>query len=47
LQEGYLTPVTSRRILQRACANLQQTYASLEMTEEATRTQRYLVALAK
>ncbi len=25
LQEGYLTPVTSRRILQRACANLQQT----------------------
>jgi len=47
LQEGYLTPVTSRRILQRACANLQQTYANLEMTEEATRTQRYLVALAK
>jgi len=47
LQEGYLTPVTSRRILQRACANLQQTYASLEMAEAAARTQRYLVALAK
>ncbi len=47
LQEGYLAPVTSRRILQRVCANLQQTYASLEMMEEAMRTQRYLVALAK
>ena len=47
LQEGYLAPVTSRRMLQRMCANLQQTYANLEMMEEASRMQRYLVALAK
>lgn len=47
LHEGYLSPVTSRRILLRMCANLHQTYSHLEMTEEATRVQRYLVALAK
>jgi len=47
LQEGYLTPVTPRRMLLRMCANLHQTYANLEMTEEAGRMQRYLVALAK
>lgn len=47
LQEGYLAPVTSRRILLRMCANLHQTYANLEMAEEAVRMQRYLVALAK
>jgi len=29
------------------CANLHQTYSQLEMTEDATRVQRYLVALAK
>lgn len=47
LQEGYLAPVTPRRILLRMCANLHQTYANLEMAEEASRMQRYLVALAK
>lgn len=47
LQEGYLAPVTPRRILLRMCANLHQTYANLEMAEEAGRMQRYLVALAK
>ena len=47
LQDGYLAPATSRRILLRMCANLHQTYASLEMAEEASRMQRYLVALAK
>ncbi|MDB6032589.1 MAG: hypothetical protein JWM16_2927 [Verrucomicrobiales bacterium] len=47
LQEGYLAPVSSRRILLRMCANLHQTYATLEMSEEASRMQRYLVALAK
>jgi regulator of sirC expression with transglutaminase-like and TPR domain len=47
LQEGYLAPVTPRRMLLRMCANLNQTYASLEMKEEAVRMQRYLVALAK
>jgi regulator of sirC expression with transglutaminase-like and TPR domain len=47
LQEGYLSPVTPRRMLLRMCANLHQTYANLEMTEEAGRMQHYLVALAK
>jgi regulator of sirC expression with transglutaminase-like and TPR domain len=47
LHEGYLAPVSSRRILVRMCANLHQTYSQLEMTEDATRVQRYLVALAK
>jgi len=47
LHEGHLAPVSSRRILVRICANLHQTYSQLEMTEDATRVQRYLVALAK
>ena len=47
LQEGYLAPISSRRMLLRMCANLHQTYGNLEMTEEAGRMQRYLVALAK
>ena len=47
LQDGYLAPVTPRRMLLRMCANLHQTYANLEMVEEAGRMQRYLVALAK
>ncbi len=47
LQEGYLAPVTSRRMLLRMCSNLHQTYSLLEMSEEVTRLQRYLVALAK
>ncbi len=47
LQEGYLAPISSRRMLLRMCANLHQTYAQLEMDEEKARVQRYLVALAK
>ena len=47
LQEGYLTPVSARRMLLRICSNLHQTYSMLEITEEVTRVQRYLVALAK
>jgi len=47
LHQGYLAPVTPRRMLLRMCANLHQTYANLEMAEEANRMQRYLVALAK
>jgi regulator of sirC expression with transglutaminase-like and TPR domain len=47
LQEGYLSPVSPRRMLLRMCSNLHQTYSMLEMTEESTRVQRYLVALAK
>ncbi len=45
LQEEYLTPATPRRMLTRLCGNLHQAYTQLEMTEEVTRIQRYLVAL--
>lgn len=47
LHEGYLAPIAPRRILLRMCANLHQTYSNLELTDEANRIQRYLVALAK
>ena len=47
LQEGYLAPVAPRRILLRMCANLHQIYLQLELSDEAARLQRYLVALAK
>jgi len=47
LQDGYLSPISGRRILLRMCANIHQSCSNLEMTEEAARMQRYLVALAK
>jgi regulator of sirC expression with transglutaminase-like and TPR domain len=47
LQEGYLAPVSPRRMLLRMCANIHQTCSQLDMGEEAGRMQRYLVALAK
>jgi regulator of sirC expression with transglutaminase-like and TPR domain len=47
VRDGYLTPISHRRIILRICALLHQTYAHLEMAEEAARIQRYLVALAK
>jgi regulator of sirC expression with transglutaminase-like and TPR domain len=47
LKEDYLTPVTPRRMLLRMCSNLHQIYLHHESTEEATRFQRYLVALAR
>lgn len=47
LEEGYLAPVTPRRILLRMCANLHQIYLHNELAEETSRFQRYLVALAK
>lgn len=46
LHEGYLAPVSTRRILMRMCANLQQTYLQSDKVEEAARVKRYLVALA-
>ncbi len=46
LHEGYLAPVSTRRILMRMCANLQQTYLRLERMDEAALVKRYLVALA-
>ncbi len=46
LQDGYLTPITPRRMLMRMCANLHQIYLQLESAEDASRLQRYLVALS-
>jgi regulator of sirC expression with transglutaminase-like and TPR domain len=47
LRDDYLSPVTPRRLLLRICGNLHQIYLRLERAEEATRLQRYLVALAR
>jgi regulator of sirC expression with transglutaminase-like and TPR domain len=47
VRDDYLAPITSRRLLLRICANLHQIYLQLELAEEATRLQRYLVALAR
>jgi regulator of sirC expression with transglutaminase-like and TPR domain len=47
LQGDYLTPITPRRMLMRICGNLHQIYHDLELTEETTRFQRYLIALAR
>jgi regulator of sirC expression with transglutaminase-like and TPR domain len=47
LDEGYLAPMSPRRILLRICANLHQIYTQLEVAEGTERLQRYLVALAK
>jgi regulator of sirC expression with transglutaminase-like and TPR domain len=47
LREDFLSPVSPRRLLMRICSNLHQIYMQLEQTEETTRLQRYLVALAR
>jgi regulator of sirC expression with transglutaminase-like and TPR domain len=47
VSEDYLSPVSSRRLFHRICANLQHIYVQLERAEEATRVQRYLVALSR
>ena len=47
VQDEYLAPVSPRRMLMRICGNLHQIYHHLEMNGEATRLQRYLIALAK
>jgi regulator of sirC expression with transglutaminase-like and TPR domain len=47
LQEGHLVPVTARRMLLRICANLHQIYTQLELADDISRLQRYVVALAK
>jgi regulator of sirC expression with transglutaminase-like and TPR domain len=46
-QEGYLSPISPRRILLRMCSNLHQIYVQLDLSEETSRLQRYIVALAK
>jgi regulator of sirC expression with transglutaminase-like and TPR domain len=47
LQDGYLSPVSPRRTLQRMCSNLHQIYSQLEQQDEADRVGRYLIALAR
>ena len=47
VRDDYLAPVTSRRFLLRICANLHQIYLQLDLPEQATRLQRYLIALAR
>jgi regulator of sirC expression with transglutaminase-like and TPR domain len=47
LDDGYLSPVSPRRTLQRMCSNLHQIYSQLEQQEEADRVGRYLIALAR
>jgi regulator of sirC expression with transglutaminase-like and TPR domain len=46
-QEGFLSPVTPRRMLLRMCANLHQIHLHLRDKEETSRFHRYVVALAK
>jgi regulator of sirC expression with transglutaminase-like and TPR domain len=47
LQDEFLAPVSTRRVLMRICSNLHQIYSQMELMEETTRLQRYLVALAR
>jgi regulator of sirC expression with transglutaminase-like and TPR domain len=47
LREEFLAPASARRMLTRICSNLHQIYRQLERAEEATRLQRYLIALAR
>jgi regulator of sirC expression with transglutaminase-like and TPR domain len=46
-EESHLAPVTPRRTLLRICSNLHKIYVDLELVAEASRMQRYMVALAK
>jgi regulator of sirC expression with transglutaminase-like and TPR domain len=45
--EGYLAPVSPRRMLLRMCANLHQIFVDVEQPKEAAQLQRYIVALSK
>jgi regulator of sirC expression with transglutaminase-like and TPR domain len=47
VRDEYLAPVSPRRMLLRICSNLHQVYSKAGDTENATRLQRYIVALAK
>ncbi|MGH7994161.1 MAG: SirB1 family protein [Limisphaerales bacterium] len=47
LREEYLAPVSPRRIFLRICSNLHQIYLEQGLKDDATRLQRYLVALAR
>lgn len=45
--DGFLAPVTPRRILLRICSNLHNIYTNLNLPDETIRFQRYIVALSK
>jgi regulator of sirC expression with transglutaminase-like and TPR domain len=47
LREEYLAPISPRRFFLRICSNLHQIYLELGLKEDATRLQRYLLALAR
>lgn len=47
LREDHLAPVSPRQVLRRVCNNLHHIYAQIEAAPEATRVQRYLVALGR
>jgi regulator of sirC expression with transglutaminase-like and TPR domain len=47
LQDEFLAPVSTRRLLMRICSNLHQIYSQMSLSEETIRLQRYLVALAR
>jgi len=47
VDEGYLAPVSPRRLLLRLCANLFQIYSQAQKTDQIDRVQQYLVALAQ
>ena len=47
VRDEYLAPISPRRMLLRICGNLHQIQLHLEDAPEATRFQRYMVALAK
>ena len=47
LQDRLLSPVSPRLMLLRMCNNLFQTYAQLEMMDEANRVRRYVTALTR
>lgn len=47
VRDDYLSPVSPRRILLRICTNLHQVYLQVDKAQDATRLQRYLVALAR
>jgi regulator of sirC expression with transglutaminase-like and TPR domain len=47
LQDEFLAPVSTRRMLMRICSNLHQIYSQMELSDETMRLQRYLVALAR
>jgi len=47
VHEEFLTPVSPRRMLMRMCSNLHQIYQQMDLPEDTSRLQRYLVALAR